>query len=163
MNGNIQGSRSRGLDGRLWIKPPRTGKRTPAAIPCTQTLQAELESWSRTDAVILTTKTGLPWKARHFKGEWKKIADAAGIEDLHFHDLRGTAITMLSEAGRTPQQVASITGHSMKSISSILDRYLARTRVLAGEAIDLLENARRTKFANQMQTGDVSTERGRAK
>jgi integrase len=31
-------------------------------------------------------------------------SDKAGIEGLSFHDLRGTAITRLSEAGSSPQQ-----------------------------------------------------------
>ena len=60
---------------------------------------------------------------------------------------------MLSEAGSTPQQIATITGHSLKSVTVILDRYLARTRALADQAILNWENSPRTKFANQLQTG----------
>lgn len=153
----------RDTQGQLWIKPPRTRKRTPIAIPCTEALQGELEAWERDSAVILKTKTGLPWKSRHFKSEWKKASDAAGIEDLHFHDLRGTAVTMLAEAGCSTAEIASISGHSQRSAQNILDRYLARTRDLAGNAIARLENARRTKFANQLQTGGAATEKGSAK
>jgi integrase len=72
--------------------------------------------------------------------------------ELHFHDLRGTAITLLSEAGCTPQQIATITGHSLKTVHRILERYLARTRGLAEQAIFNFENSPRTKFANQLQT-----------
>ena len=39
--------------------------------------------------------------------------------ELHFHDLRGTAVTLLSEAGCTPQQIATITGHSLKTVHSV--------------------------------------------
>jgi hypothetical protein len=46
---------------------------------------------------------------------------------LHFHDLRGTTVTLLSEAGCTNQQIATITGHTLKTIHQILERYLART------------------------------------
>ena len=42
--------------------------------------------------------------------------------ELHFHDLRGTAVTLLSEAGCTPQQIATITGHSLKTVHRILER-----------------------------------------
>src|SRR5215475_2965478 len=73
--------------------------------------------------------------------------------DLHFHDLRGTAVTLLSEAGSTPQQIATITGHSSKTVHRILERYLARTHGLAEQAIFNFENSPRTKFANQLQTG----------
>ena len=57
--------------------------------------------------VVLTTKTGKPFKKRDFAAQWKKATEAAGITDLHFNDLRGTAVTLLSEAGNTVQQVAS--------------------------------------------------------
>jgi hypothetical protein len=55
--------------------------------------------------------------------------------ELHFHDLRGTTVTLLSEAGCTPQQIAPITGHSLKTVHRILERYLARTSGLAEQAI----------------------------
>jgi hypothetical protein len=44
------------------------------------------------------------------------------------------------------------TGHSLKTVHRILERYLVRTRGLAEEAIFNLENSPRTKFANQLQT-----------
>jgi integrase len=53
------------------------------------------------------------------------------LVNLHFHDLRGTATTLLSEAGSTPQQIATITGHSLKTvhrISRTLSRREARVR-----------------------------------
>lgn len=59
---------------------------------------------------------------------------------------------MLAEAGCTTPQIAAITGHSLKTVSSILDRYLARTRVLASKAVAWFENASSTDFANRLQT-----------
>jgi integrase len=76
----------------------------------------------------------------------------AGITDLHFHDLRGTAITMLGEAGCTVPEIASITGHSFKSVETILEKYLARTKALANSAMSKFENASSTSFANRLQT-----------
>jgi hypothetical protein len=38
-----------------------------------------------------------------------------------------------------------------------LERYLARTRGLAEQAIFNFENSPRTKFANQLQTDTIST------
>ena len=64
------------------------------------------------------------------------LADA----DLHFHDFRGTAITRLSIAQATPQEIASITGHSLKTVNEIIDRhYLKRDEQLAENAIAKLE------------------------
>ena len=48
--------------------------------------------------------------------------------------------------------LATITGHSNKTVHRILERYLARTRGLAEQAIFNFENSPRTKFANQLQT-----------
>ena len=148
-------------DGMLTFRQGK-GKRR-MEIPCTATLRTMLDTMPRDNAIILTTKTGIPWKERYFKAQWDKASKAAGIVDLHFHDLRGTAITMLSEAGCTAPQIAAITGHSMKHVTSILDKYLARTRVLSGEAIALFENARSTRFANQLQTSAQKTTKGKSK
>src|SRR5947208_12096146 len=83
--------------------------------------------------------------------------------ELHYHDLRGTAVTLLSEAGCTPQQIATITGHSLKTVYRILERYLARTRGLAEQAIFNFENSPRTKFANQLQTVPPAAISGKGK
>ena len=66
--------------------------------------------------------------------------DALGSNiDLHWHDLRGTAITRLSEAGCTDTEIASISGHismeenSLRSGNS-LKKYQASTQRLAFNA-----------------------------
>ena len=70
---------------------------------------------------------------------------------------------MLAEASCTAPQIASITGHSLKTVSTILDKYLARTRALAGEAVILLEGAKSSQFANRLQTAIPVKEKGSAK
>jgi hypothetical protein len=62
------------------------------------------------------------------------------------------AISLGAAAGNTIQQVASVTGHSLKTVTSILEKYLARTRGLSDAAITNFENSPRTDFANQLQT-----------
>jgi hypothetical protein len=61
-------------------------------------------------------------------------------------------VTLLPESNSTPQQIATITGHSLKTVHRILDHYLARTSGLAEQAIFNWENSPRTKFANRLQT-----------
>lgn len=121
-------------------------------IPCTAALRRMLDGVDRDTNLVLTTRTKLPWKARYFKAQWEAASKAAGVGDLHFHDLRGTAITMLAEARCSTPQIAAITGHSLKTVTTILDKYLARTRTLAEEAVALFENAKSTEFANRLQT-----------
>ena len=61
----------------------------------------------------ITTKTGLAFKKRYF-AEWDETCKLAGIEGLHFHDIRGTTVTMLAEAGCSLPEIVSITGHSLR-------------------------------------------------
>lgn len=134
----------------LSFRQGKGGRRV--VIPCTTALKRLLDNLDRDAAVILTTKTGRAWQARYFKAQWQKASRSAGIEQLHFHDLRGTAVTMLAEAGCTTSHIAAITGHSMRTVNSIVDRYLARTKDLATSAMALFENATSTDFANRLQT-----------
>jgi integrase len=77
---------------------------------------------------------------------------AAGIVGLTFHDLRGTAVTRLALAGATEAEIATITGHSLRSVRAILDtHYLARDPALAESAITKLEQ--RTKLPTALPTG----------
>ena len=80
-------------------------------VPCTKALRAMLDGMARTSSVTLTTKTGRPWQSRHITAEWAKAAAEAKIADLHFHDLSGTAVTMLAEARCTVPQIAAIRAH----------------------------------------------------
>jgi integrase len=155
-------------------KARRDGRLAPLVeIPCTGALRRMLDGMERVSPLVLTTKTGQSFKKRYFVRLWDQAMGKAGLRsvmlpgsdqpvELHFHDLRGTAVTLLSEAGCTPQQVATITGHSLRTVHRILERYLARTRGLAEQAIFNFENSPRTKFANQLQTvaGVTTTRKG---
>ena len=113
-------------------------------IPCTVALRAALEAAPRRATTILTKADGTPWTKSAFHHAWSAAFEKALImEDLHFHDLRGTAVTMLSEAGCTPQEIATITGHTLQSVNKILEVYLARTKALAQSAIIKLNAHRR--------------------
>jgi len=68
-----------------------------------------------------------------------KACKKAAITDVTF-DLRGTAVTRLALVGCTEAQIASITGHSLCDVRSILDaHYLHRDIELARAAITKLE------------------------
>jgi hypothetical protein len=67
----------------------------------------------------------------------------AKIEDRTFHDLCGTAVTRLAEAECSAAEIAVITGHSMRDVGAILDKYLARTGTLALAAIAKLERGKK--------------------
>jgi integrase len=137
-------------------KNQRGGQKAPlVTIPCTKALRAMLDGMERHSAVILTTKEGRPFTARYFGHQWDGAMTLAGLASspLHFHDLRGTAVTMLAEAGCSVAQIVAITQHSLATATRILEVYLSPTRHLANQAIAQFENAKATEFANQLQTG----------
>ena len=86
---------------RITLRQGKTARNGLPGRRVDKALRMMLETLDRRSALILTTKTELPWKARYFKKEWAEASEAAGITDLHFHDIRGTAVTMLAEAGCT--------------------------------------------------------------
>ena len=89
---------------------------------------------------ILTSTDKKAWTSDGFRASWRKACQKAGIIGLTFNDLRGTAVTRLALAGCTEAEIATITGHSLRDIHSILDaHYLHRDPALADSAIRKLE------------------------
>ncbi|WP_245930850.1 tyrosine-type recombinase/integrase [Methylobacterium radiodurans] len=130
-------------DGRAISLRQRKGKRH-VYVPVTRALKAALDAAPRRGVMILLAPDGAPWPKRSFHEVWSDTHKAAGIvDDLHFHDLRGTAVTMLAEAGCSVPEIATITGHSQAHAQKILDRYLART--LAESAIAKLDEHHRNR------------------
>ena len=80
---------------------------------------------------MLTTSDGKPWTPDGFRASWGKACKRAGVSGVTFHDLRGTAVTRLALAGCTEAEIATITGHSLRSVRAIIDtHYLARDPAL---------------------------------
>lgn len=127
-------------------------------IRCTKALKATLDGLAKRSTLILTTKTGRAFKKRYFADQWEATCKAAGIEDLHFHDLRGTTVTMLFQAGCNLGEIVSVTGHSLRRAQEILDKYLARTSTMADSAIAKLENVLETDFAKRSANQGMQTD-----
>lgn len=125
-----------------WIRLRQKKTRQRVNIPVTQRLRTMLDNSPRIATTILTDGRGRPWHEQTFRNKWREATRKAGIVDLTFHDLRGTAVTRLAEAECTNAEIASITGHSMRDVARILDRYLARTDKIALAAIAKLERGK---------------------
>ena len=52
-----------------------------------------------------------PISANAFRLAWERVKRRAGIDNLHFHDLRHEAISRLFEKGLSVPEVALISGH----------------------------------------------------
>src|SRR5262249_23177094 len=111
-----------------------------------------LEATQKRSTIILTNSDGKPWTSDGFRASWRKACKVAGVIGVTFHDLRGTAVTRLAQAGCTEAEIATITGLSLRGVRAILDKhYLNRDRTLGESAIRKLE--RRTKAPTKLPTG----------
>ncbi len=64
---------------------------------------------------------------------------AAGLDGLHFPDLRGTTCTLLAEAGCTRSEIAAMLGWTVGTVNQMLDTYEAMTAALSYSAVEKLE------------------------
>jgi integrase len=133
-------------DGKhIRLRQQKTGM--PVVILVGTPLKAALDSAPRISPIILTRADGRPWTGQRFRAAWRRVCKAAGVSGVTFHDLRGTAITRLALVSATDAEIATITGHSLRSVRAIIDRhYLARDPALGETAIRKLEG--RTKNPN---------------
>lgn len=125
---------------RVQIRSSKTGKWL--WIPATRELRAHLDGLTRTGALVMLTPNGKAYTRRYFNEHWREDADAVGAGDLNFHDNRGTAATLLAEAGATAPEIAEALTWTVDKAQRVIDAYLARRGVLAANAIAKLEDYR---------------------
>jgi integrase len=120
------------------LRQSKTGARV--SIPVGAPLKAALDATSRQSPIILVSTEGTPWTEDGFRSSFFKARDRAGIVGVTFNDLRGTAVTRLALVGCTEAEIATLTGHSLRDVRSILDaHYLHRDPALGKSAIRKLE------------------------
>jgi integrase len=140
-----------GPDG-VTFRPSKTQKRSNQrlVVPMYDELEAALALLPRRGVNVLTTKAGRPWNLHTFRHDFKDACRAAGLpDDLHFHDLRGSAVKAFADAGCSELEIRAISGHSMKALAGALGSYVDPWRSLAEAAVAKRQNATRTKNANQ--------------
>lgn len=124
-------------DGRLTF---RQGKRKRKIdMPVVGELRARLDSMKPVAATIMTTAAGKPWGKINFQHKWRAATLAAGLDGLHFHDLRGTTCTKLADARCTPSEIAAMLGWTVQTVNAMLDRYQAMTAAQSDNAVAKLE------------------------
>jgi len=108
----------------------------PVGAPLKEVLDARRPE--KAEGAILRNTFDEQWTSDGFRASWGKAFDKAklGDADLHFHDLRGTAVTRLALLGCTVAQIAAITDHSPRDVDEILKaHYLGGQAELADQAI----------------------------
>jgi len=130
------------------LRQSKTGTRVKILVGAP--LKAALDAMPKRSTIILTNSDGKPWTSDGFRASWRKACAAIGITGLTFNDLRGSAVTRLALVESTEAQIATITGHSLRDVRSILDaNYLHRDTALGETAIRKLEAAQENKPAQK--------------
>jgi integrase len=134
------------------LRQSKTGARV--VIPVGAPLKVALDGATKYGPLILANSLRRPWTSHGFQSSWGIAARKAGIVGVTFHDLRGTAVTRLALVGCTEAEIATITGHSLRDVRSILDaNYLHRDPTLAKNAIMKLEG--RSQLRSQLNEGST--------
>lgn len=112
----------------ITITTGKSNHRRTAIIPIYDELRAILDAIPRRSPVILTNSDGGPWTPNSFGSAFNRAKIAAKLDDrdLHFHDLRGTAVTKFYVAGIPERAIAEIMAWEEETVSRITRRYVDR-------------------------------------
>ena len=115
-------------ENEIVIPTSKSGRRVEARIPLYGELRDLLARIPKRSTTILTNSKGRPWTGDGFGTMITKAKAKAGIGDeLHFHDLRGTAATRFYVAGLSLRVIAEILGWTEGSVDNIICKYVDRS------------------------------------
>lgn len=146
--GDVKGIRLRQNKGKRWVEVPVVGA-TRAR------LEAELDRGKAAGigTILFDDRAMRPWAGeagqtrfiRRFAelraaaiARAAELGDAALAEemrDLQYRDFRRTAVVHMGELGVVEGNIASVTGHDLKTVNEILEVYMPRTTGQAARAI----------------------------
>ena len=116
------------------LRQSKTGVRVTIPVGAPLKLALDAAKASRGNAAtILVTSEGTPWTGDGFRSSWRKACIKAGVMELTFHDLRGSAITRLAIAGATVPEISTISGLSLGDVRGILDKHYLKDDVALAE------------------------------
>lgn len=109
-------------DGRcINYLPQKTGKKSGVTltVPVTQDLKAALDEAKReaTSIFVVPGTAGGKMTEGALRKRWGRTLAAMQMEARPFHGSRKAAVIALAEAGATPHEISSWTGHSLQMIT----------------------------------------------
>jgi integrase len=136
-----------------WVKPGSTTKTaTEHEVPLNATAQAVLAGlWRKAEAeakakgvepspYVFPSRHSRLEPQRELKKFWRSVCREAGIEDLHFHDLRHSFASMLVNAGLDLPVIGELLGHAQvsttKRYSHLRDDVMRAATEKAGAIIE---------------------------
>ena len=99
-NGDLRKMEWSDYDGDwLHVKQEKTGAEVNLPVHKLQLLKQVLDIQPKVGPTIFTSPRGKPWAAANLHIAMDPYRKKAEADDLHWHDLRGTLVSMLAEAG----------------------------------------------------------------
>jgi integrase len=126
-----------------------TGKsrqRREAIVPLYDDLRAILDRIPKVSTTVLTSARRKPWTPDGLSTAIQRTKDAAGWgdKDIHFHDLRGTAVTRFYTADLPIRVIAEVMGWSEEQVEKIVRRYVSRSAATRAVIAKLNQSKGRT-------------------
>ncbi|RWO41300.1 MAG: site-specific integrase [Mesorhizobium sp.] len=121
----------------------KSRRQREAIIPLYQGLRDVLARIPKRSPVILTNSRKRPWTVNGLASSFsdaKKIAWPKG-DNLHFHDLRGTAATKFYVDGLTEREIAELMAWEEEHVARIIRRYVGKQAAIK-DRIKRLNEAR---------------------
>ncbi|WP_322995428.1 site-specific integrase [Castellaniella sp.] len=132
------------------IRTNKSRQRIAVLIPIYADLAAVLKAIPRRAPLVLTyDATHRPVTPEGFNTAWHRAWQKAGMgdRDLHFNDLRGTAVTRFYLAGLTVREIAEIAGWTEESVNRIIRRYVGRSAAVKTRIAQIDQTRKGTDFA----------------
>jgi integrase len=100
-------------------------------------------AWLKNASWIFTNTIGGPIEPANWsRREWRPALKAAGVEDLHFHDLRHFAASALRDAGMDNKMRSVVIGHASEKITDGIYTHSSEEQVAkAAKRFDPLASA----------------------
>ena len=108
------------------------------------------------DDLLFVTTQGAPIRHANFRRRvWVLALEAAGLEGLRIHDLRGTAASIAVASGANVKSLQAMLGHSAAAMT--LDRYAGLLPDHLSEVADRMDDLLGESECHQNATNDVLT------
>ncbi len=139
----VEVSRVELSDGSLLIGPPKSaaGKRVvtlPDVIMAEVARHMEEYAELDDDGLVFVGPKGAPLRRPNFTRVWSRATAEAGLEGVHFHDLRHAGNTLAAMSGATLRELMDRMGHSTTRAAVIYQHKAAGRDQLIADALGKL-------------------------
>ncbi|MEC9346613.1 MAG: tyrosine-type recombinase/integrase [Pseudomonadota bacterium] len=114
----------------------------PVWVPIYPELKDVIDALPKRAVMLLTTKTGRPWRADSLGKAVGKALTDVGVEGYVLHGLRKNAVARLLEAGCSDAEVQAITGHKTRQMIEHYGKDSNRRRIARAAVANLVNRTK---------------------